>query len=793
MPKTVAPGSIDIPGIDRFETNAVPDPFDARDLEYLPRLQALPNEIDQRAGGPRYVYMQSGQSCTGHSVAAVINHVLSQTAPSTRVSPYMLYRLARRYDQFPGEADAGSSLRAAFKGWFNHGVALESSWPSLKMKSEPDPDNEANLQAWRDRPLGAFYRVNPYRLDDVQSAISELTAIAVSGTIHDGWTAPVRVKRGRDELYVIRKLAGAKPRGGHAYCVVGYNEVGFLVQNSWGTSWGKGGFATLPYEDWLDSTYDAWVARPGVPQTPFSSGRRRTATVTGGALATSAGPDLRRLSLHVVNTGNDGLLSSDGKFVSTPAQVERVIEHMTAWHEFFLRKKRTDRRHILIWSHGGGVSEASGLDIAQRQLNWWLNSGVFPISTVWETGPFETLSSAVDDLLHGNLPSGGLGFDLVEQFDRLVEGQCRQRLRWAWREMKDNARRASASLPTGTKITWPASSADLDRMAELPGASLLVDRLAGYVKTQGADQVAIHLAGHSAGSVYQASMVERLRDAGLTVETMTWLAPAITVDEFRQRVVPLLGPGKTVKRFSCFDLNDSLELHDTVGPVYHKSAVYLVARGFEDALGKDASEVPLVGLAKSWETPLDGPAGKTLRQVVEAAGGELIVGRSGSPLDARTDATTHAGFDNDPFTMTSVLMRTQGATTDAGPYTYQSDPPLRDAAEAPWSAAGPIAAGAVARPAPRPRRTRARGGAPVGAGLAAAAAEALPIGADGGPLMGAAGAPPSPPRARRTRRRQVPEVAAGPRTGSPILDVLQATGWTVAEPPVPRKTRKQAG
>ena len=59
-----------------------------------------------------------------------------------------------------------------------------------------------------------------------------------------------------------------------------------------GARLGHRGFATLPYEDWFDSAYDAWVARPGVPQTPFYSGRTRTAAATGGALATGgrAGP-----------------------------------------------------------------------------------------------------------------------------------------------------------------------------------------------------------------------------------------------------------------------------------------------------------------------------------------------------------------------------------------------------------------------------------------------------------------------------------------------------------------------
>jgi len=33
-----------------------------------------------------------------------------------------------------------------------------------------------------------------------------------------------------------------------------------------GTKWGHNGYATLPYDDWLDNGYDAWVGRPGVPQ-----------------------------------------------------------------------------------------------------------------------------------------------------------------------------------------------------------------------------------------------------------------------------------------------------------------------------------------------------------------------------------------------------------------------------------------------------------------------------------------------------------------------------------------------
>src|SRR5438034_8775673 len=121
MAKAVAPGTITIPGVDvPFSANAVPDPFDERDLEYRPRLEPLPPVMDQRdAAKAHFILQQRGNSCTGHAVASVINTVLARAArrkrgtvsegsapkaadggtaaapesPIELVSPYMLYRL----------------------------------------------------------------------------------------------------------------------------------------------------------------------------------------------------------------------------------------------------------------------------------------------------------------------------------------------------------------------------------------------------------------------------------------------------------------------------------------------------------------------------------------------------------------------------------------------------------------------------------------------------------------------------------------------------------------------------
>jgi hypothetical protein len=58
------------------------------------------------------------------------------------------------------------------------------------------------------------------------------------------------------------------------------------------------------------------------------------------------------------------------------------------------------------------------------------------------------------------------------------------------------------------------------------------------------------------------------------------------------------------------------------------------------------------------------------------------------------------------------------------------------------------------------------------------------------PVLTPGESPVTPPSAPRSRQRIRPEVAAAPRTGSPILDVLQATGWSVVEPRRSRTTKK---
>ena len=51
--------------------------------------------------------------------------------------------------------------------------------------------------------------------------------------------------------------------GGHAVCLVGYNDATqrFIVKNSWGTGWGDKGYFYMPYQVIKDTNMsdDFWI------------------------------------------------------------------------------------------------------------------------------------------------------------------------------------------------------------------------------------------------------------------------------------------------------------------------------------------------------------------------------------------------------------------------------------------------------------------------------------------------------------------------------------------------------
>src|SRR5262249_21832212 len=173
--------------------DAVPDTLDFRDRMFEPTLVEVPTNIPladyQKNNVPILDQGQEG-ACTGFGLATVANYLLRvrKVEPDKiPTSPRMFYEMAKRYDEWPGEAYEGSSARGAMKGWHKHGVCAETVWPYRPKKLAGDLLTAKRAEEARRRPLGAYFRVNHRDLVAMHSAISEVGVLYATGTVHEGW------------------------------------------------------------------------------------------------------------------------------------------------------------------------------------------------------------------------------------------------------------------------------------------------------------------------------------------------------------------------------------------------------------------------------------------------------------------------------------------------------------------------------------------------------------------------------------------------------------------------------
>ena len=608
--------------------DARPDRLDFRDLRYQPPLRSLeavwPAEAHIQQLLPSYVkaglVLDQGRegACTGFGLAAVVNYLLWLRAPEggkapaqrTQVSPHMLYELARRYDEWEGENYEGSSCRGALKGFHKHGVCQARYWGAGGLGARAGSEWERDALR---HPLGVYYRIDKASVVDLQAAIVNIGAVYVSARVHDGWqrvasrrTAPR--SHSESELPSIPPASHGSPLGGHAFALVGYNERGFIVQNSWGKRWGAGGFAVMSYSDWVQHGTDAWALGLGVPQSQEASDARVAALRWPQKSRQAMGrvgkspdnpPDdpwpidrvfdhkpyqpwsTAQAYEHTLVTGNNGHLivtdlaaGVDGKpadFVN--AQLRRSLD--------FFRTRR--QAHLMIYVHGGLNSEAESIDRIRVLAPCFEANDIYPLFLTWRTGPLETLTGILEDKLRSAFGldderAHGMLDALGEARDRSVEAIASKALKGLWTEMRQNAR---------------------DAALKGRGLWLLADALALLQGELGRKPLRLHLVGHSAGSIVLGHLIERLAVRDLKAATCSLYAPACTVafaiDKYLRTGARVIDP-RTLHLHYLTDAQEKDDDMAKLGPVtlYGKSLLYLVSRALDDV-----RKQPLLGMARA--------------------------------------------------------------------------------------------------------------------------------------------------------------------------------------------------
>lgn len=714
--------------------DARPDRLDLRDLVYRPPLRSLPGRWPMDADLKRLLpaYIRAGHilnqgnegACTGFGLACVTNYLYwlrhidsgSRSKPPS-VSPRMFYELAKLYDEWPGQDYEGSSCRGALKGWHKHGVCSWEHWPyPLNAKNEgvfvrPTPGWDEDAAR---RPLGVYYRVDKRSVVDMQAAIREIGAIYVSADVHDGWgldEAPLPASH--DKLPRIERMS--KASGGHAFALVGYNEHGFVVQNSWGTGWGAQGFAVLSYEDWVTNGTDCWAVALGVPQdlsdirtaqpkANAKSGAKKGLASAGFRVAAGrgladVGATLRvgdnprddpwpfnhvfahkpyqplrtaQAYAHTLVSGNDGqLMTTD----FTRARSDRVgqareilVERPLDWAKANKEGGKGKTFRLALYAHGGLNSEGDAVQRIRVLAPYFLANGIYPVFFTWKTGPGETIKNMLEDLKHrivGGADRSEGWLDRMreataEAKDRAIEAVGRQFARGIWSEMRENA----------------AGGATPDHALDLTARMLreLRDGLATSGKT-----LELHLAGHSAGSILLGHLLDRLASPDpIQVSSCELYAAACSSGFAVQHYGAADQAGVlSLKNLHLHVLTDANERADGLPSaerdIYGKSLLYLVSRALDDV-----RKQPLLGMERAlikpdpawlgdqWvlgpnEAPNPDvaawlkrwPAGDLLHRVVTP---KVRNTKTGDQIVAG-----HGSFDNNIELLTGTLERLRGA------------------------------------------------------------------------------------------------------------------------------------
>jgi hypothetical protein len=341
------------------------------------------------------------------------------------------------------------------------------------------------------------------------------------------------------------------------------------------------------------------------------------------------GDELQALKPHVINL-HDGAFSTSGRFTTSSREVNAIFTDSLPAFERALPAGAPLR--IVFWAHGGLVDEEEGLAVAQKHVTWWKRNGVYPIYFVWESGLFDALGSI---LSHAGTATAARG--LTDFTDGIVEAMVRKlRGDAIWGAMKTSAGRASAKGG---------------------GARYVLEQLAKF--TPGLQRpLELHAVGHSAGSIVHSYLLPAAAQLKIpSFTTLQLLAPAIRVDEFKARLLPLAG--SAFDQLVMYSMDDAHEQDDNCIGVYRKSLLYLIYHSLE---GRDRE--PILGLQVSADNDQE------VRTFLAGGRARAVwsVSQNSAGRDA-TQSTNHGGFDDDGSTMTSVAINVLGGDVAAAkPY-----------------------------------------------------------------------------------------------------------------------------
>ena len=239
-----------------------PDVPDQRDFLYAapaPYQSNTPPSVDLSGEcPPPYDQGQLG-SCTANAIAGAIEFD-QKKANLTEFTPSRLFiYFNERTMENTVNSDAGGQLRDGIKSVATLGAPPETDWPydigAFSKKPSPAAFSDAKQH------LVVLYQRLIQELGTLKGCLASGFPFVFGFTCYESFEGPEVAKTG----VLAMPKSGEKVVGGHAVLCVGYDDTAqqFTIRNSWGTSWGQGGYFKMPYAYLTNARLatDLWTIR----------------------------------------------------------------------------------------------------------------------------------------------------------------------------------------------------------------------------------------------------------------------------------------------------------------------------------------------------------------------------------------------------------------------------------------------------------------------------------------------------------------------------------------------------
>ena len=210
--------------------------YDARDYKIkadseFPEEFELPYKVSVKNQG-------SKPTCVAHAVSSLIEyHNLIETGKYRKFSTEFIYG-TRDIGYYIGD---GMVIRDALKTVQKYGDCYYADCPGNHDTADAMNNVNEKVEEYRDLAYphrsGSYYRVKTP--EEMKTALMNHGPVVISMTCKDNAYIA-------DDIYCYPQ--DAENSGRHCVLVVGWNENGWIIQNSWGALYAGDGYFTLPFD-----------------------------------------------------------------------------------------------------------------------------------------------------------------------------------------------------------------------------------------------------------------------------------------------------------------------------------------------------------------------------------------------------------------------------------------------------------------------------------------------------------------------------------------------------------------